>query len=404
MIKGFFKKFVVPFTLVNLLNLHFVSDQERFSKEEYLFMKYQAKKDAIVLLKDGTVFFGKAGGAIGTATGEICYNTGMTGYQEVFTDPSYFGQMMVLTNAHIGNYGVKSDETESSSVKISGFICRDLNDHHSRPLADGSLQQYFEKENIVAVTNVDTRALVSHVRDNGAMNAIISTETTDIEVLRAKLDEVPSMEGLELSSHVSTKEAYYVGDTASEIKVAVLDLGVKNNILNCLVERGCYLKVFPHNTKMEEMEAWNPTGYFLSNGPGDPGVMTNVITEVENILNLDKPVFGICLGHQMMALASGLKTYKMHNGHRGINHGVINLDSNRAEVTSQNHGFAVSMEGLENSNNLILTHKNLNDDTVEGFRIKDKDCFSVQFHPESSPGPLDSRYLFDQFLTLLQNK
>jgi len=380
------------------------NDQERFSKEELLFMKYQAKRDAIVLLNDGTVFYGKAGGAIGTATGEICYNTGMTGYQEVFTDPSYFGQMMVLTNAHIGNYGVKSEETESGSVKISGFICRDLNDHHARPQADGSLQEYFEKESIVAVTNIDTRALVSHVRDNGAMNAIISTETTDIDVLKAQLDKVPSMEGLELASHVSTKNAYFVGDENAEIKVAVLDIGVKRNILECLATRGCYLKVFPHNTTLEEMETWNPTGYFLSNGPGDPGVMTDVIAQVKKILDLDKPVFGICLGHQMMALASGLKTYKMHNGHRGINHGVINLDSNRAEVTSQNHGFAVSMDGLENSDDLILTHKNLNDNTVEGFRIKDKDCFSVQFHPESSPGPHDSRYLFDQFLTLLQNK
>ncbi len=367
-------------------------------------MKYQAKRDAIVLLKDGTVFYGKAAGAIGTATGEVCYNTGMTGYQEVFTDPSYFGQMMVLTNAHIGNYGVKNEETESGSVKISGFICRDLNNHHSRPQADGSLQEYLEKENIVAVSCVDTRSLVSHVRDNGAMNAIISTETTDIEVLKAQLDKVPSMEGLELASQVSTDTAYFVGDENAEIRVAVLDLGVKQNILDCLVERGCYLKVFPQNAKLDEMEAWNPTGYFLSNGPGDPGVMTGVIDEVNNILNLDKPVFGICLGHQMIALASGLKTYKMHNGHRGINHGVLNLETNRAEVTSQNHGFAVSMEGLEDSENLILTHKNLNDDTVEGFRIKDKDCFSVQFHPESSPGPHDSRYLFDQFLTLLQNK
>lgn len=365
-------------------------------------MKYQAKRDAIVLLKDGTVFYGKAAGAVGTATGEICYNTGMTGYQEVFTDPSYYGQMMVLTNAHIGNYGVNNEEVESSSVKISGFICRDLNDHHSRPLADSSLQEYFETEKIVAVSNIDTRALVSHVRETGAMNAIISTETTDIAELQKQLDKVPSMEGLELASKVSTEEAYFFGAEDAPFKVAVLDLGVKRNILNCLAERGCYLKVFPHDTKFEELQAWNPDGFFLSNGPGDPGIMTDVIDEVKKIIASDKPVFGICLGHQMMALASGLTTYKMHNGHRGINHGVLNLETNRAEVTSQNHGFAVSMDGLDKSENLILTHKNLNDQTVEGFRIKGKDCFSVQFHPESSPGPHDSRYLFDQFLTLLK--
>ncbi len=361
-------------------------------------MKYKAKEKAVLVLEDGTIFHGHAAGLKGTATGEVCFNTGMTGYQEIFTDPSYTGQIMLTTNAHIGNYGIHNDEVESDSVKISGLICKDFNDHNTRPSSSMSLQEYFEKEGLVAICDLDTRALVRYVRDKGAMNAIISSENLDIDSLKAQLAEVPSMEGLELSSTVSTKEPYTFGEENAQYKVAVLDLGVKKNILRCLADRGCYLKVFPMHASVGDMLSWEPDGFFLSNGPGDPSAMPNVIGEVKKILNVGLPIFGICLGHQMIGLSSGLTTYKMHNGHRGINHPVLNLETGLGEITSQNHGFAISMDSLETNDNIILTHKNLNDNTVEGIRLKDRSCFSVQYHPESSPGPHDSRYLFDQFV------
>ena len=366
-------------------------------------MKYHKKRTAILLLEDGTIFHGKAAGAIGTATGELCFNTGMTGYQEVFTDPSYSGQLMITTNAHIGNYGTNPHEVESDEMKIEGLICKNFNKGFSRANADMELNDYFINQDKVVISDVDTRSLVKYIRDKGAMNAIISSETLDIEELKSKLSEVPSMEGLELSSSVSTKESYFVGDEDAEIRVAVLDLGVKRNILKCLTDRGCFLKVFPMNTSYEKMNDWNPNGFFLSNGPGDPSAMPEVIEQVKKITSDGKPVFGICLGHQSIALSEGILTYKMHNGHRGINHPVINLSTQKAEVTSQNHGFGVSKEDIEKNENVEVTHLNLNDDTIEGIRIKNKNCFSVQYHPESSPGPHDSRYLFDDFVNNIKN-
>ena len=288
-------------------------------------MKYQGKSDAVLLLEDGTVFYGKAAGKLGTATGEICFNTGMTGYQEIFTDPSYYGQIMLTTNAHIGNYGIHADEIESEQMKIAGLIVKTLMFNTLEKDAKGSIQDYYEEENMVAITDVDTRALVRHIRDKGAMNGIISSEITDIDDLKIQLAKVPSMEGLQLCSKVSTKEAYFYGDENASLKVAVLDLGVKKNILRCLSDRGCYLKVFPMNTKFEEMQSWNPDGYFFSNGPGDPAAMPEVIENVKKVTATGYPVFGICLGHQALALSEGIGTYKMHNGHRGINHPVINL-------------------------------------------------------------------------------
>ena len=366
-------------------------------------MKYQNKKEAILVLEDGTIFYGKSAGSQGTATGELCFNTGMTGYQEVFTDPSYFGQLMITTNAHIGNYGANNQEVESDEMRISGLICKNFNQGFSRSKADLSLQEYFEKEKKVVISDVDTRSLVKHIRDKGAMNAIISNVNLDVNSLKEQLQKVPSMEGLELSSSVSTKEAYFVGDETSDLKVAVLDLGVKTNILRCLTERGCYLKVFPMHTSYEDMKSWNPDGFFLSNGPGDPSAMPEVIEEVKKITSDGKAVFGICLGHQALALSEGISTYKMHNGHRGINHPVQNLSSGKAEVTSQNHGFGISKEDILKNNNVEITHTNLNDDTVEGIKLVNKNCFSVQYHPESSPGPHDSRYLFDDFVNNIKN-
>ena len=367
-------------------------------------MKYIKKKPAVLLLQDGTIFHGKANGIDGIATGELCFNTGMTGYQEVFTDPSYFGQLMITTSAHIGNYGIKNNEVESDTMKIAGLICKNFNNGFSREGADGDLNSYFEQQKKVVISDVDTRAVVRHIRDRGAMNAIISTATTDIVELTKLLKEVPSMEGLELSSSVCTSASYFVGDENAEIKVAVLDLGVKRNILKCMTDRGCYLKVFPMDTTYEEMKKWNPDGFFLSNGPGDPAAMPEVIEQVKKITTDGKAVFGICLGHQALALSQGISTYKMHNGHRGINHPVKNLVTGKAEVTSQNHGFGISEEDINKNPNVEITHINLNDDTIEGIKLVNKNCFSVQYHPESSPGPHDSRYLFDDFINNIKKK
>ena len=361
-------------------------------------MKYKSKADAILLLADGTVFYGKAAGKIGTATGEICFNTGMTGYQEIFTDPSYYGQIMLTTNAHIGNYGIHAEEVESDKMKIAALICKNFNIQYSRPDASESIQAYYEAQNMVAISDVDTRALVRHIRDKGAMNGIVSSEITDLNELKKHLSEVPSMEGLQLCSKVSTKEPYFFGEENAKHKVAVLDLGVKKNILRCLADRGCYLKVFPMNTSFEALQNWNPDGYFLSNGPGDPAAMPEVIENVKKITSTGYPVFGICLGHQALALSEGISTYKMHNGHRGINHPVINLSTGKCEVTSQNHGFGIKTEDVENHSAVEITHRNLNDDTIEGIKLTHKNAFSVQYHPESSPGPHDSRYLFDNFI------
>lgn len=356
---------------------------------------------AYLLLADGTFFEGKAFGTIGTATGEICFNTGMTGYQEVFTDPSYYGQVVIMNTAHVGNYGARQTDVESDSVKISGLICKNLSEKYSRDLADSSLEDYLIQNNIVAIHQIDTRALVAHVRNVGAMNCIISSEISDIEVLKSKLSEVPSMEGLDLSGFVTTSESYNLGEETSNKRVAVLDFGVKRNILNCMVERGAFLKVFPAKTTLEEMSTFNPDAYFISNGPGDPASMSNAIETVKNIINTGKPVFGICLGHQLIALANGAKTYKMHHGHRGLNHPVINLKTMKSEISTQNHGFAVDKDSVESVENLEITHLNLNDNTLEGIQIKGKPVFSVQYHPEATPGPHDSRYLFDDFLSLV---
>ncbi len=355
-------------------------------------------KPAVLVLADGTVFKGKAIGKIGTTSGEIAFNTGMTGYQEVFTDPSYHKQILVMNTAHIGNYGVHDYEVESDGIKISGLVTKKFSKGYSRYNGSGSLQDFMEKDSCVGISDIDTRMLVRHIRNAGAMNAIISSENLDVDSLKAELAKVPSMEGLELSSEVTTKEAYTSGDENSDFRVSLLDIGVKRNIVKCLVDRGCYVKVFPMNASLEDMMAFEPNGFMLSNGPGDPSAMPETVELVKRIVNTDIPVFGICLGHQVLALSQGLGTEKMHNGHRGINHPVKNLITGKGEVTSQNHGFVVSRTSIENNPGVELTHIHLNDDTVAGIRLKDKKVFSVQYHPEASAGPHDSRYLFDQFV------
>lgn len=365
-------------------------------------MKYQNRKKAILVLADGTIFHGKAIGKEGTAYGEVCFNTGMTGYQEIFTDPSYYGQLMVTTNVHIGNYGVNKDENESSTVKISGLICKNFSFNYSRKASEGSLEDFFNTYNLFAISDIDTRALVSYIRDNGAMNAVISTDVDNVENLKKQLSKVPNMDGLELASKVSTKKPYYYGSENAKYKIAALDIGIKTNILRNLASRDAYIKVFPYNASFEELSAWNPNGYFLSNGPGDPEPLKEAQELAKKIIAKNLPLFGICLGHQVIALANGISTYKMHNGHRGINHPVKNMKTGKGEITSQNHGFAVNRAEAESHPDLEITHIHLNDDTVAGLTMKNKNCFSVQYHPEASPGPHDSSYLFDQFIDSLK--
>jgi carbamoyl-phosphate synthase small subunit len=362
----------------------------------------QKSSPAILLLEDGTVHHGRAFGKKGTTCGEICFNTGMTGYQEVFTDPSYYGQVVIMNNVHIGNYGVKDEDIESDSVKIKGLIARNLEELYSRKLAQGSLEDYLVRNNIVCIEDVDTRALVTHVRRKGAMNCIISSEILDVEELKKELAKAPPMAGLELASEVSTKEPYTRGNENSDVRIAVLDYGTKQHIIECMVERGAYVKVFPAKSKLSDLNAFNPNGYFISNGPGDPASMGYAVETLKEVLNENKPVFGICLGHQLLALANGINTFKMHHGHRGLNHPVKNLVTGKCEITTQNHGFGVDPEDVKKSQNVEITHVNLNDQSIEGIRLKDKPAFSVQYHPESTPGPHDSRYLFDDFIDLIK--
>jgi carbamoyl-phosphate synthase small subunit len=363
----------------------------------------EERKPAVIVLADGTVFEGKAIGKIGSTTGEIAFNTGMTGYQEVFTDPSYFGQILVMTTPHIGNYGVHIEDVESDRINISGLVTKKFSDIASRTSANGTLEDFMISNETVGISDVDTRSLVRHIRSKGAMNAIISSDELDIEVLKSRLALVPSMDGLELSSKVATKVAYESKNDNSTLKVALLDLGVKKNIVRCLVERGCHVKVFPMDSTLADLKDFNPDGFMLSNGPGDPSAMPSTINLVKEIALSGKPVFGICLGHQVLALSQGLKTEKMFNGHRGINHPILNLKTGKGEITSQNHGFVITKDSVTNNPEIVVTHKHLNDDTIAGIEIKNKPIFSVQYHPEASAGPHDSRYLFDQFITNMNN-
>lgn len=356
---------------------------------------------AYLLLQDGLLAEGTAIGAIGTAGGEICFNTGMTGYQEIYTDPSYYGQIIVNTSAHIGNYGTLNEEQESDTPKISGLVVNDFSESFSRKASRESLQQYLEKHSIPGIADLDTRMLVRHIRSKGAMNALISSSLPP-DQMKSELSKVPDMNGLELSTRVSTKESYTVGDKSSALKIAALDVGIKKNILRSLVSRGCCVRVFPARTTFRQMEEWEPDGYFISNGPGDPSAMDYAVKTVKEILDSDKPLFGICLGNQLLALACGISTYKMHHGHRGLNHPVKNLITGLGEITSQNHGFAVSEKDIQKNPNVEVTHLHLNDQTIMGIRLKNKKAFSVQYHPEASPGPHDSRYLFDEFVAMVR--
>jgi carbamoyl-phosphate synthase small subunit len=319
---------------------------------------------AVLLLEDGTVFQGKAIGKIGTTGGEIAFNTGMTGYQEVFTDPSYLGQILIMNTSHIGNYGVHEEEIESDSIKIAGLVTKKFSNGYSRASASGSLQNLMEKNETVGISEIDTRALVRHIRNKGAMNAIISSEILDIDSLKKKLEVIPSMKGLELSSRVSTTIAYEVQPESTVYKVALIDFGVKKNIVRCLTDRNCHVKVFPMNSSISELNEFNPDGFILSNGPGDPSAMPQSVELVQQIINTNKPVFGICLGHQILGLSQGLSTEKMFNGHRGINHPIKNLKTGKGEITSQNHGFDISKESIDNQSNVEVNQIHLIDGKI----------------------------------------
>ncbi|MCC6840531.1 MAG: glutamine-hydrolyzing carbamoyl-phosphate synthase small subunit [Flavobacteriales bacterium] len=372
-------------------------------------MLISKRPKAILLLQDGTRFEGRAIGARTTSVGEICFNTGMTGYQEIFTDPSYTGQIMVMASPHIGNYGVRESarrpldgESEGPVVSIAGLVVKKFSEVWSRPAGSGSLEEMLQHAGIAGISDIDTRMLVRHIRDRGAQNAIIDSTGLPEDQLRKRLAEAPNMAGLELSSRVSTAQAYDAGAADAQWRVALVDFGIKLNTIRWLVERGCAVRVFPMHTPVPQMLEWNPDGFLLSNGPGDPAAMPQAKQLVQEILDASLPVFGICLGHQLLAECQGVRTTKMHHGHRGINHPVRNLITGKNEVTSQNHGFVVDREQAEQRADMEITHVHLNDGSVAGIRLKGRPVFSVQHHPEAGPGPWDSRYLFDEFVEAMQ--
>ncbi len=363
-------------------------------------------KTAVLLLLDGRFFIGKSFGAGGESIGEVCFNTGMTGYQEILTDPSYCKQIVTMTSPHIGNYGVNPDDIESNRIQVAGFVIKEESAIPSNWRSTQSIGDYLRENNIVGIQGIDTRALTRHIRKNGAMNGVISTIDSDMDSLKQKLNKSPNMIGFDLAKEVTCENPFSwssISQSANQsinFKVAVIDFGIKYNILRLLESHGCDATVFPAQTSSKDLFDFNPDGIFLSNGPGDPAAVTYGIETVTELLGMI-PIFGICLGHQILALALGAKTFKLKFGHRGINHPVKNLETGKVEITSQNHGFAVDLDSLPN--NVIPTHVNLNDNTSEGIRCKDILAFSVQYHPEASPGPHDSRYLFQQLIELMDS-
>ena len=353
-------------------------------------------RPARLVLADGTVAHGTAVGATGTTAGELCFNTSMSGYQEILTDPSYHGQLMMMTYPHIGNYGAFEAATEADRPHVAGLVVRDFSTVPSNTASEETLEAYMQRHGLVGISGVDTRKLVRHIREAGVMNAVVSSDETqtDAELVEAARAH-PDMSGLELASRVTTSEAYDVGEGAGP-RVAVYDYGVKRNIPRSFAHIGCAVRVFPASTPLADVLAWEPDGVFFSNGPGDPRAMPDAVETVREAIGTGLPLFGICLGHQLMALAEGLEVYKMKVGHRGANHPVLNLTTGHVEISTQNHGFAVREDGLEGV--ARVDHRNLNDQTVEGLQYQRFDGFSVQYHPEACPGPHDSRYLFDQFL------
>ena len=370
---------------------------------------------AFIALEDGTVFQGQSFGITGERTGEVVFNTSMMGYQEIMTDPSYKGQIVTMTYPLIGNYGINEEDIESSGPKVEGFIVKEKSRIRSNWRSSKDIDEYFKENNIIGIEGVDTRALTLHIRVKGAMKGIISTEDSDLESLIEKAKSATDMIGLDLVKEVTCEKSYKAEEVIKEtwgervkekgkqaqahFKVVAIDYGIKYNILRCLIGAGCDVTVVPANTKAEKILSMNPDGVFLSNGPGDPAALTYAVKEIKKLIG-KKPIFGICLGHQLIGLALGGRTFKLKFGHRGANHPVKDLATGKIDITSQNHGFCVDIDSLDQKE-VALTHINLNDNTVEGLRHKKFPLFCVQYHPESSPGPHDSRYLFKQFTDLM---
>lgn len=359
--------------------------------------------DAILYLEDGTSFWGETVTIPGETIGEVVFNTAMAGYQEVLTDPSYAGQIVVMTYPLIGNYGVNDEDNESSKVHVKGFVVKEFCRTHSNHQAKMGLIEYLTKNKILAIEGVDTRALTRHLREKGVMKAIISTEDFDAKSLAAKLKAAPDMVGADWVKEVTTKKKYIWKDNATgpkQYKVAAIDCGIKFNILRILSRLGCEVHVFPASVTLDEVMAIEPDGVFLSNGPGDPAAVTYVIDLVKQLIG-KRPVFGICLGNQILGHALGGKTYKLKFGHHGVNHPVKDYVGNRIGITSQNHGFCIDMNSL-NKNEVEMIHANLNDQTVEGIRHKKYPVYSIQYHPEAAPGPTDAQYMFEDFIELMK--
>lgn len=362
-------------------------------------------KDAILYLEDGACFYGQSLGTHGESAGEVVFNTALSGYQEILTDPSYAGQMVVMTYPLIGNYGVNQEDVESKGVFVKGFIVKEFCRRHSNFRATQSLIEYLDEHKILAIEGIDTRALTRHLRDRGAMKGLISTEDFDKASLAQKLAQVPSMEGADWVKQVSTKEKYvWPADgkykTKPRFKVAAIDCGIKFNILRILARHGCEIHVFPASASAAEIKAVHPDGLFLSNGPGDPAAVSYVINTVRQLFGA-VPTFGICLGHQIVGLALGGQTYKLKFGHHGANHPVRDLIGQRIDITSQNHGFCVDIKSLD-ANDVEMIDLNLNDQTVEGIRHKKFPLYSVQHHPEAAPGPHDAQHLFKNFIDMME--
>ncbi len=360
---------------------------------------------AYLLLEDGTLFSGLSFGAEGEVTGEVVFNTSMTGYQEILTDPSYKEQIVTMTYPLIGNYGTNPEDVESERPQVEGFIVRECSKIYSNWRGKESLSSYLRRHKIVAAEGMDTRAITRHIRVKGAMRGILSTVDHDVKSLKKKLSQYPGLVGRDIVKKVAPKKPYIWKEEGRDYrwKVAAIDCGMKRNILRLLNQAGCEVKVFPPWTSKDEILKENPHGIFISNGPGDPAPLEYVIELVRSLLGI-KPIFGICLGHQILGLALGARTFKLKFGHRGGNQPVKNLITGKVEITSQNHGFAVDIDSLSKDRNIVITHINLNDMTLEGLYHRKLGAFSVQYHPEASPGPHDAQYLFESFTKLMEGK